>query len=737
MVSRMRWISAVAVLGLAASSACSLNLGNGSSCGDGCADWTGGDGTETDTETDTDTADFPGLWPGVVCTRDPDETPRIYFDLRAGKDPERDYFRLPFPADARRRGGGIDLEGFPRPPYEFAAAPELGSLVDRWMAHVEQDTPGFAVNGSVLFRSSTGVSKIGGLHYVNVTAGHPNFGKEVAGLGYEAENGSVSGNNYICDNWLAVTPIDGVVLDPGVTYAVFLTDATRPLGGGEFKRDADLDAMLRGSKPSDAVVAAAWDTFAPLRAYLAGGSAAVDDGDIIAATVFTTAPHHDVLKGAREAVHAGPLHAFDFHVCGASAGSPCATAPGLTEEEREARECGAPDSKFTEVHARVTLPIFQEGRPPYVEVGGKIQYDKSGPLLHSVEDVCFALTIPNGEAPDAGWPAVVYAHGTGGSFRSAIDQGIARSAADAGMVTLTLEGPLHGERRGDDDDDGLVGGLPLDQLVFNLRNPDSARDTPVQGALDLLTATRLAAELSEATWPEEAPTRIDAANLFFMGHSQGSQAGVLFLPREPMIRAAVLSGAGGNLIQSLLVKAKPAIDVGGVPYPPHVLLQMAFQERPDRPLQAAHPVLNIFNTFVNRSDADAHSPLLRRAPLEGVPAKHVLLYIGHVDSYTPLRTAGSLAIGAGLEVAGPLFTPPCADYEGDERTACVYLATEFLREVELPASANIGGETGVALMRRSSGGGDGHYVAFTAEERGRIAEFFATAKDGGVPVVRD
>lgn len=736
MFSRMRW-TPVALLGLvAAAPGCSLNLG-GQCQGDTCVSASDGDGTATDSDTDTDGFP-PGVWRGVTCTPDPDETPRIYFDLRAGKDAERDYFRLPFPADARLRGGGIDLEGFPRPPYEFAAAPELGALVDRWLAHVEQDTPGFAINGSVIFRSSTGISKVGGLTYVNVSAGHPNYGKEISGLSYEAENGSGSGTNYLCEDWLAITPIDGVVLEPGVTYAVFLTNATRPSGGGEFRRDADLDLMLASKRPTDGAKIPAWDTFAPLRAYLAGGASAaeVSSGDIIAATVFTTAPHHDVLARGREAVHAGPLHAFDFHVCEAAGESPCSAATGLTKEERAARECGAPDPAFTEIHGRVTVPIFQEGRPPYAEIGGKIQVDEQGPVLNSVADVCFALTVPKGDAPEAGWPAVVYAHGTGGGFRSAIDQGVARPAAQAGIATLALDGPMHGERRGDDDDDGLVGGLPLDQLVFNLRNPDSARDTPIQGALDLLTATRLASELPDATWPEEPPTRLDAANLFFMGHSQGAQAGVLFLPREPLIRAAVLSGAGGNLIQSLLTKSKPTIDVGGAAYEPHVLLQAAFQERPDRPLTAAHPVLNIFNTFVNRSDADAHSSLLRRAPIEGVPAKHVLLYIGHVDSYTPLRTAGSLAIGAGLEAARPLFTPPCSGYTGDEKTACGYLSTEFLREVDLPASGNAGGQTAVALMREADGA-DGHYVAFTATERDRIVAFFTSARDGATPTVDD
>jgi hypothetical protein len=693
-------------------------------------------GTDGDTDTGPDTGEFPGFWPGVACTPDADETPRFYFDLRAGKDPERDYFRLPFPADLRRRGGGLDLEGFPRPPPEFAPAPELAALIDRWMAHLEQDTPGFAVNGPVLFRSSVGVARAAGIRFLNVDPDSPNFGAGLNGLRFHAENGASSKTNYLCPNWLAVEPIDGVPLEPGTTYAVVLTKAMEPSGGGEFTRDADLERMLGDTRP-DGEAAAAWDTFSPLRAYLASPDREVAVDDIVAATVFTTAPHRDLLAAARAAVYRGPLHASGLHVCTAAGDSPCSTAPGLTDDEREERRCGPPSPGMTEIHGRVTLPIFQEGRPPYATWGGKIQRDADGPVLSNVQDVCFALTLPTAAAPPAGFPAVVFATGTRGSFRSAIHEGLAADLAAAGIATLSLEAVLHGERRGDTDADGKVDGLPVDQLVFNLRNPDSARDTMVQGAIDQFTAVRLAADLPAATFPEPPPATLDPANLFFMGHSQGAQAGALFLPFEPLVRTAVLSGAGANLPLALLAKSEPKVELGGAAYPPRDLLQLAFQERPDRPVDTDHPVLALFNTFVNRSDADAYAAMLRRAPLDEVGPKHLLMYIGHVDHYTPLRTAGSLAVGAGLAVADNLFPGDCDQYTDAERAACGYVSTGFLPEVTLPASANAGGRTAVALMRPESGDRDGHYVAFAPAERARITSFFASALAGAAPTVTD
>src|SRR5690606_14285658 len=127
----------------------------------------------------------------------------------------------------------------------------------------------------------------------------------------------------------------------------------------------------------------------------------------------------------------------------------------------------------------------------YAELGGRIDVESGLPVQRSSVDACFSLTIPTGTAPDAGWPAVVYAHGTGGSFRSPLLDGTAQALAARGLATLTLEGVLHGERRGDSDSDGEVDGLDQDQLIFNVFNPESARDTLIQGAIDQFTAVRL------------------------------------------------------------------------------------------------------------------------------------------------------------------------------------------------------------------------------------------------------
>lgn len=709
-----------------------------------------GDGTTTTTTTGEPTTGAelpPGFWPGVACAPPAEEQesgPKIYFDLDAGRVGDRDFFRLPFPLDARRRGGGIDLTGFPSPPPDLD--PAFGSVVGRWLSHLRSDAPGFAVNSAVLFRSTHGIGSPQGIFIVNIDPDHPSYGKKLEGLSYSAKNGDTSGNNYICRNWLAVETIDGVPLDPGTTYAVLITDELRTVDGDRFSPDADFSAMLQGTAPADARRKAAWDTFAPLRQFLASaensGGVDVAAGELIGGSVFTTAANTDVLVGARAAARAAPLYVSDLHLCQAAGPSPCSGFAGLTAEERAERECGAPSPDHLEVQGRVRLPIFQEGIPPYAEIGGRIDVEGGMPVQRSSFDACFSLTLPAGPPPAAGWPAVVYAHGTGGGFRSPLIDGTARALAGRGLATIALEGVMHGERRNDSDDDGEVGGLDVDQLVFNVYNPESARDTIVQGAIDQFTAVRLAEEWQDATLLEGQVLRFDASALFFMGHSQGANSGALFLPFEPLVRAAVLSGGGAKLPRTLLGKEEPKVEnpAGGDPLAPRELLQLAFQERPDRPLDTPHPMLVLLNTFVNRSDADNTAPLIRRRPQGGVPAKHVLNYIGHVDSYSPLRAAGNLAIGLGAPIAGEnLFQPPCDDYtDENERVACGWTSGQWLPEVPLPVTGNAGGGqlTVVTRMLPAPAGKDGHYVAFEPAEMTRIADFFESALTDPIPTVK-
>ncbi len=748
----MRWLPTYVVLLTLPTLACwpsgdsstSATGGDPTATAAGETTTTGGE-TDSDTDAGTETGGLPpSFWPGVRCAAEPAEegaAPKVYFDLDAGRAPELDFFRLPFPIDTRLVGGGVDLEGFPRPPADLD--PVYGSVVERWLKHLQGETAGFAVNGAVLFRNSSGIGELGGVHFLDITPSSPDYGKAVRGLRFRAENGTPSRNNYICENWLAVELIDGSPLRPATTYAVLLSDKLKPTGGGTFVADDDFAAMLGDQTPQDSITAAAWQDFTLLRDFLkspantGGEGPQLSKGELVGGTVFTTAPNHDPLVGAREVVDTAPFVVTDLHLCDGVGDSPCSTAPGLSDEERDKRRCGAASGVYDEIHGRIRIPIFQEGIAPYPSVGGAIDVDAEGPVIRSTVDACFAATIPKGELPEGGWPAVVYADGTAGSFRGALRSGLASRLAPDGVATLGLEPVLHGERRGDDDDDGLVEGQDVYQLVFNVFNPDSARDTVVQGALDQLSVVRLAEQWTDDTLLGGSPIRFNPEALAFVGHSLGANAGSLILPFAPQLRAAVLSGGGANLPQALLAKAEPKVQnpITNAWMTPKELLQAAFQERPDRPLAAYHPMLVLLNTYVNRSDADNTARHIRREPFDPEGAKHMLMYLGYVDSYTPLRAAGSLAIGIGLEIgAANLFPGPCDAYDdADQRMGCSYTTNNWLPLTELPATANLSGETAVLRMLDQPAAKDGHFVFYEPAELDRARAFLVSALKGEGP----
>ena len=128
-----------------------------------------------------------------------------------------------------------------------------------------------------------------------------------------------------------------------------------------------------------------------------------------------------------------------------------------------------PSGYYVAYEGRYLTPNFQSGEKPYEVEGGAILFDGDGaPILNELEDIRFAVTVPkSAEMPAAGWPLVLYGHGTGGDYRSFIrasGNAPARILAQRGFAVLSIDQPLHGER-GTGSDSVF--------LSFNFSNPDS------------------------------------------------------------------------------------------------------------------------------------------------------------------------------------------------------------------------------------------------------------------------
>ncbi len=655
---------------------------------------------------------LPGLWPGERCTADEEGPVRAYFEVPAmDGTPPHDFFRLPFPNDVRRdpATGRVNLTGFPHPGTAL-----LGfDLMDRYLRAIERSVDGFGTNSFAYFRFSGRLDFATlrlneTIRLVDLTTGQPTLS-----IGFGA---NTAGNRYLCGNPVLVDTGHGAPMEPGHTYSAFFLSGVRDSMGRPVERDPDFSLMMAEAAPADPAKARAHAAFAPLRRYLTAQN--IDPATVIVATVFTTQQPRRIVPALREAVRAAaaPVPA-GFVRCDTGVVSPC--DDGLTGADHVRGCIGAADPAFDELQGTIEIPYFQAGARPYREPGsGAIPTDGTGrPMAQGTERVCVSITVPRGgEIPTGGWPTVLYAHGTGGSFRSVVTEGLSRSLAgvDVGggttvrFATVGFDGVMHGARR------GMGVTTPPDQAFFNFANPEAARDNILQGSADVFAMVRALSTATLPMLPREGQTvRFDPRRIFFFGHSQGSTVGLPAAVYEPDIAGMVFSGAGGDLRLSLTNKVRP-IDIAS-------LVPVVLQDPDGR--SAAHPALNVLQMFFERSDAVNYGRLALLDRPMGMAARPVVMTYGLGDSYSPPATMRTVASTLGAPTAGTIpggmnAWPPAP-----------------AMGLPFPVMNNLNGATAALLQVDPGSAYDGHFVVFRdAELNARVLRFLATAAQGAAVI---
>jgi hypothetical protein len=560
---------------------------------------------------------------GVKCQ---DEGPfRVYFEVPRPGAPPKDFFRLPFPNDARVTAGALDMTDFPRPGPTPLGVDLVQLYVDSWVA----DFDGFSSIGVTTFRFSADIDTTTtgdnsqNVLLVDVTPGAQQV--EYA-RNWLFESGQTK---YSCDHRMTVRNTTDTPLLPKHTYAAILTTGIKSAKGESPTLDPDMTAMLAATAPADATLMHAWQAYQPLRDWLENPGMGITAPSVAAAAVFTVqdAPGH--VQRLADSVAKQPAPVLkDLVVCDQGVVSPC-------DDGTPARNCPPANPDFWEIHGHFSVPVYQKGTEPYdtpdegggiVEVGGVPQPDRT-------ENVCFALTVPKGMAqPAKGWPLMVYHHGTGGSMRSVVDDGIAKVMATATTPSATFgwDAVEHGARKG-------ASTKSPNDLVFNPLNPRAARDNFLQGAVDILQAYRIAGlSVDVASMGLPGPVSFDATKVTFFGHSQGSASGALAVAVSATAPAAIFSGHGSFLTHSLLDKTSPQNIGAGLTF----LL--------GEPLDDSHPVLTIFQSFFDRSDPLNYNPLIIKRPPGMIASKHVWMSWGAKDTYTPASTLDASAASLGL-----------------------------------------------------------------------------------------
>jgi pimeloyl-ACP methyl ester carboxylesterase len=362
-----------------------------------------------------------------------------------------------------------------------------------------------------------------------------------------------------------------------------------------------------------------------------------------------------------------------------------------------------PYNGFHVLQGTYQAPAYQQGTRPYLrpEDGGAFVLDGSGvPVQQGTESMCYALAVPIPAVAVPPFPVVVYGHGTGGSFHSAMTD-VAPLLTAQGFAVVGFDNVMHGRRQqplGTPQNSALW--QDPGQLFFNLPNPRASRDNVLQGAADLFFLVHLL-ESDALTGPDGEIT-FDDAKIFYVGHSQGTVIAPAFLEVEPDLQAAVLSGAGAELALSILNKKEPA-DVS--------MAAGAFFG--DQGLSRIHPMMGILAMTFGPADAVSYAPTWVLAPqAPRTSPLPLLMFSGIGDSYTPDVTQHALMRAAGLPIVGTAVQPVAG-----------------VSEVASPRAEN-----GV-IQLQPDGAYDGHFVMFDHADGPDILEHFLTTALTGAPEV--
>ena len=641
-------------------------------------------------------------WKGETCADDPAPV-KAYFRVPRGSG-DGDFYRLPFPNDVRMKNGHPDMTGHPSPgKYLLGFDP-----VDRYLRDLETAVDGFSTYPTVILRFSGGVDfnslKADGIvRFVDVT---PTGNGDDLGYSWSA---TTSRGNYVCENGFFLRPSMGAPLEPGKTYAVIVKKGVLA-NGNAVVRDADFDAVMGATAPTDQVLANAWNAYAPLRAWATKKT--VDPNTFLTAAVFTTGKADAIASKLPAAVAAAPAPTATSWVRCGDGPSPCPQA-------QADRACGAPDAAFDELHALVTLPIFQRGTAPYLDPtdGGDFEIQVDGtPKLQRTEQVCMSLTIPKGTAmPGGGWPLVIYAHGTGGSFRSSITEGVAARLASVDgtdhVAVLSIDQVQHGPRRGSST------ASPND-LFFNFANPKAARGNPMQGAADQLSLLRFVTGFDLLAGQSPTNAEIKFADVAYWGHSQGATEGAISLPYVTGPKGVVLSGVGASLIDALLNKTSPVNIAAAVPF--------VLQEPSG--VNGSHPVLSILQNDIDTADPLNHARSMVLGATPPSAAKHLFVPYAQKDTYSPPATELTYVLAAGMTVAQP---PPSVTSPDANLTSL------GPKPVPLGGNAVVNSVPKTLVCREYAPASyDGHFVSFRdADGKKDVDHFLADSVKGVVPQV--
>ena len=649
---------------------------------------------------------------GCSSTEPPGATPtpgaKSVFDPGADFSKEGAFFDVPYPSDARLdANGGPDVSAYPNPAL---------IIIDQFKKIAGQ-RKGFPVMSIGYFRFDAPLAPRDANAVLPGDKGQPILLMDVdekspeKGKLFPVVASTPNPDGYVPEFLLTVSPRPGVLLSPSRKYAFIVRRGANDAAGRPLSASAALEKLAKGESPGGSRAAVLSPLYASL--FFTLDAAGIARDDVAAATVFTTGDMvADTAELTKKLVDKYPAALSDYAL---------ETIPSLQ---------AAP---FCHVTAKIALPQFQKGKPPF-DSEGLFEFGPDGlPIKQRDESVSVSITIPKKEMPAAGYPIVVFFHGSGGLARELVDGGTkgdpfevwpGATMAALGFAMAGASLPISPER--------VPGAKDYDYL--NLNNTPAMRDTFRQGIFEsrmLITALEKA-EISKATLdactgvslPAGATSyKVDLKRLSVQGQSMGGMYTNMVGAVDPRIEAAVPTGAGGYwtyfaLRTSVLPNA-------------YNLLRLLIGTREE--ITFMHPALHLIETAWEAIDPITSTPRLARAPLPGHPVRSIYEPVGKGDSYFNTDIYDAMALAYGHPQAGDAIWPSM-------KTSLDLVGLG--QKVEYPVKSNLkGGEgkpfTGIVVQYDNDNGAfDGHGIYRRVEAvRYQYGCFHATYRKNGIGVV--
>ncbi len=684
----------------------------------------------------THTCEKLPFFKGAVCTASDRESGpyRFYYELPKTEDSASDegtgeFYRHPFPSNVRlTKEGKVYLDDHPSPGEVLGV-----DVAAKYIESAKEVVSGYALNQPIFFRASDFFQKASiclddGSIYPELADGDSDAYCENGGAPtvYLVNIDKKSTNyaqhrpvelrlvkpatQFTCQNLLGIAPLTGHPLEPATTYAAIITTGVH-------------DAIHKSAPVQDTLFAAALNPTPevpqkvvtanqPLKEYLADKN--IDPATIAVAAVFTTGKPTEIGKKLYNAI----TKMTDVPKFNADAFS-CENPPasyichqGENAQVIASRSCGSSDTRFYEIHGTYKAPAFQTGYRPYLLTGGQINLNAQGePQKYKDETMCYALTIPKDkDKPENGWPVIVYAHGTGGNYRSFVTDELVGIYTDLGFAVISFDNVMHGPRQDPSYDPSKWNPAlwSLDNagnLFFNPINPQASRDNILQGGADLISLTRLVASSHPSV--DGLNISFDKDNIYYLGHSQGTTINGPFLVNDTITKGAILSGAGAELAISVLHKKKP-IDLGGT----------MSNLLGDQNISRVNPIMGILSLLFAEVDTLSYASGFVTTP-ERQP-RPLIMFSGIDDSYSPNEAQASQIQAMGVPLAGTVIRQiPDVPLTGDAT-----LTTTTLNGQTIDVAA-------AAIQYQPEEESDGHFVLFKNDDAKEVLRhFLSTALSG-------